>query len=100
MCPGSGLDLDAWPSVPYACGHDAGMAMSDSGPASLAVPETAAGTEDLGNGGDAPGSPDARAGWPYWLAAAVFVVGLVATGVLVWISASTYTNNENRLINL
>jgi hypothetical protein len=31
---------------------------------------------------------------------AVCAVGLVVTGVLVWISASTYTNNENRLLGL
>lgn len=42
-------------------------------------------------------APDARR---YLVAAAVLVVGLVVTGVLVWISASTYTNNENRLLKL
>ena len=37
---------------------------------------------------------------PYWVVAAVLGLGLVATGVLVWISASTYANNENRLLGL
>jgi Stage II sporulation protein E (SpoIIE) len=45
---------------------------------------------------------DARAGarerWPYWPAVAVCVVGLIVTAVLVWVSASTYNSNENRIL--
>ncbi len=74
--------------------------MTDGNRTSLAVTEPAEGTEDLGNGEAVEGGTRARSGWPYWVAAAVCVVGLIATGVLVWISASTYTNNENRLISL
>lgn len=63
---------------------------------------------EAGDDGPAPpvgerrGMPRAREreGWPYWPAAAVFVVGLVVTGVLVWIAASTYTSNENRILQL
>jgi serine phosphatase RsbU (regulator of sigma subunit) len=38
--------------------------------------------------------------WPYSLPVGVLFVGLILTGVLVWISASTYSNNERRLLNL
>jgi serine phosphatase RsbU (regulator of sigma subunit) len=74
--------------------------MTDTGPVSGADTEPAATTEaDLGAPAprriEGEGKP-----WPYWPAAAVCVVGLVVTGVLVWISASTYTNNEDRLLGL
>ena len=51
---------------------------------------------ETGSGATAP----AREPWAYWVAAAVLVVGLLVTGTLVWISASTYQNNENRLLRL
>ena len=74
--------------------------MTDRGPASAGDPEPANGTEDH-EPDESPGAGvRPREGWPYWPAALVGVVGLVATGVLVWISASTYTNNENRLLSL
>ena len=41
-----------------------------------------------------------RHAWPYWVPAVVIVVGLIVTGVFVWVSASSYTNNENRLLKL
>lgn len=41
-----------------------------------------------------------RERWTYWPAVAVCVVGLIVTGVLVWVSASTYTSNENRILKL
>lgn len=69
--------------------------MTDSGPSSVALGEPA----DVANGGNAP-SGTTRSRWPYWIAVGVGAIGLIATGVLVWISASTYTNNENRLLNL
>lgn len=84
----------------YPCGHDAGVAMTDTGPMSAREAESANGTEGVEQGGEARRAPRARGAWPYWLAVAVGVVGLVVTGVLVWISASTYTRNENRLLNL
>jgi hypothetical protein len=70
--------------------------MTDSGSTSVAVADPLDGIEGAGTGQDAP----ARRRWPYWIAVAVDVVGLVVTGVLVWISASTYTSNENRLLSL
>ncbi|HKO28291.1 MAG TPA: hypothetical protein VJU80_12595, partial [Solirubrobacteraceae bacterium] len=76
------------------------MAMTESGPISVPEAESANGTEGVEHGGDAGRAPRARNAWPYWLAVAVGVVGLVVTGVLVWISASTYTRNESRLLNL
>ncbi|MBV9604654.1 MAG: serine/threonine-protein phosphatase [Solirubrobacterales bacterium] len=75
------------------------MAMTDSHPTSVAVAEAAEDTEGPGQGGEASSRRPAG-GWPYWVAIAVGAVGLVATGVLVWISASTYTSNENRLLSL
>jgi serine phosphatase RsbU (regulator of sigma subunit) len=74
--------------------------MTDSGPLSVPDAEPANGTEGVENGGKAGRASRGRAAWPYWLAVAVGVVGLVVTGVLVWISASTYTRNENRLLSL
>jgi Stage II sporulation protein E (SpoIIE) len=38
--------------------------------------------------------------WPYRVAAAVAVVGLIATGVLTWVSAHNYSRNEQRLLVL
>ncbi len=74
--------------------------MTDTGPASLAVAGPSNGAAGAGNGGDMSRSAGRRGGWPYWVAVAVSVVGLVVTGVLVWVSASTYSSNENRLLNL
>lgn len=72
--------------------------MTDGGTAPGAVAESGS-----VNGGGGPGE-DPEAGaldgrrWPYWPAVAVGVVGLLVTGVLVWISASTYSSNENRIL--
>jgi Stage II sporulation protein E (SpoIIE) len=44
--------------------------------------------------------PSHAARWPFWLPVGVLLVGLIVTGVLVWISASTYSSNEKRLLNL
>src|ERR1700753_747837 len=38
--------------------------------------------------------------WPYWAAVAVAVVGLLVTGVLTWVSAHNYSQNEKRLLTL
>jgi hypothetical protein len=38
--------------------------------------------------------------WPYRAAAAVAIVGLIATGVLTWVSADNYSRNEKRLLGL
>jgi Stage II sporulation protein E (SpoIIE) len=73
--------------------------MTDSGPGSSAVAEQANGTD--GDGASHARSAGAVRGLsPYWPAAGVCVAGLVVTGVLVWVSASTYTSNENRLLSL
>src|SRR5581483_11146037 len=96
----NGPDLDAGAFVPYPCRHDAGVAMTEGGPASVALSGPANRVEGAENRGDARDRVRGRAGWPYWVAVAVFVVGLIVTGVLGWISASTYTSNENRLLNL
>jgi serine phosphatase RsbU (regulator of sigma subunit)/predicted small integral membrane protein len=76
--------------------------MTDSGSSSVAPSEPQSGTEAIETGGDAQASrrPRAWQAWPYWVAVAVCAIGLIVTGVLVWISASTYTNNENRLLSL
>jgi serine phosphatase RsbU (regulator of sigma subunit) len=74
--------------------------MTEGATASVAVAEPADGAGDLGNGEDGQRDTRTRGRWPYWVAVAVGVIGLVATGVLVWISASTYTKNENRLVSL
>ena len=79
--------------------HDAGVAMTDSGPvSSSAAParETTAG----GDPGDERPAAVARGRWPYWPALGVAVLGLAITGVLVILAASTYTSNENRLLKL
>ena len=73
--------------------------MTDSGPVSGAEVERARGTEGEHETGAArPAADGAR--WPFWLPVGVLFVGLVLTGVLVWISASTYSSNEKRLLNL
>jgi serine phosphatase RsbU (regulator of sigma subunit) len=67
---------------------------------SSAVVEPARGTE----GDELPAStrPFARerSRWPYWPAVGVAVLGIVVTGVLVWLAAATYNSNENRLLKL
>lgn len=70
--------------------------MTETAPASGAVTEPGKGSE----GGPRVEETAARRPWPYWMAVAVLLVGLIVTGVLVWISASEYTNNENRLLRL
>jgi len=95
-----GPDLDAGACVAYSCRHDAGVAMNDSAPTPVREAAPANGTEGVEQGGDGQSQPRGRQLWPYWTAVAVFVVGLVVTGVLVWVSASTYTRNENRLLSL
>jgi serine phosphatase RsbU (regulator of sigma subunit) len=73
--------------------------MTDGGPVSSAELGLARGTE--GEPETTSARDAARSGrWPFWLPIAVLLVGLVITGVLVWISASTYQNNEKRLLNL
>jgi serine phosphatase RsbU (regulator of sigma subunit) len=74
--------------------------MTDSDPTSVALREHSGEIDGRPTDADARGAAGLRRRWPYWLAVAVGAVGLVATGVLVWISASTYTNNENRLLSL
>ncbi len=93
MRAGAALAREVKPRVAYPSGNDAGVAMTDIGPALLAESEPANGTESRGPMRAAQAGAGAR--WPYWLAALVCVIGLVATGVLVWISASTYDKNEN-----
>jgi Stage II sporulation protein E (SpoIIE) len=73
--------------------------MTDSDAVSNAVADSAQGAEGEG-ASSASSTRSARGLRPYWPAAAVCVVGLVVTGVLVWIAASTYTDNENRLLSL
>jgi serine phosphatase RsbU (regulator of sigma subunit) len=41
-----------------------------------------------------------RGRWPFWAVIVVLAVGLAATGVLTWISYSSYNRNENRLLRL
>lgn len=74
--------------------------MTETGPVSGAVAEPYDDAEGGPRASEAREGARARGAWPYWVAAAVFVVGLTVTGVLVWISASTYKNNENRLLRL
>lgn len=38
--------------------------------------------------------------WPFWVAVAVLVVGLVVTAVLTLVSSGLYTRNETRLLDL
>ncbi len=95
-----GPDLDLGLFVPYPCDDDVGVGMSESGQTSVAVRDPANGLDGQPVESSAREARRLRGSWPYWLAIAVGVVGLIATGVLVWISASTYTNNENRLLSL
>ncbi len=69
--------------------------MTENAPVSRAATEPLDGAE-----GESHPSVGASGRWPYWVPALVFLVGLVVTGVLVYVSASTYTNNENRLLKL
>ena len=73
--------------------------MTDSGPVSSAEGERARGTEGEHETTGA-GAAANRGRWPFWLPIGVLFVGLIVTGVLVWISASTYSNSETRLLNL
>jgi serine phosphatase RsbU (regulator of sigma subunit) len=59
----------------------------------------------LGRSGQSQESASAgvaeRAGrWPYWLPAGVLIIGLLATAALALVSASTYANNEKRVLDL
>ena len=82
----------------YPCADDAGVAMTDSGPVSGADAGPARGTEGEDETGASGTTPRRR--WPFWLPVGVLFVGLVLTGVLVSISASAYSSNEKRLLNL
>jgi len=72
--------------------------MTDSGPVSSAEPGRARGTEGEQTTNARTAVRGRRS--PFWLPVGVLVVGLVVTGVLTWISASTYSSNEKRLLNL
>lgn len=73
--------------------------MTDAVPVSGAGAEPTQGTEGEHEITRVPAA--ARGGrWPFWLPVGVLLVGLLVTGVLVWISASTYKSNEKRLLNL
>jgi hypothetical protein len=73
--------------------------MTDGGPVSGADAERTRGTE--GEHETTRAHTAAHGGrWPFWLPVGVFLIGLLVTGVLVWISASTYSSNEKRLLNL
>ncbi|HZU61813.1 MAG TPA: hypothetical protein VE983_12670, partial [Solirubrobacteraceae bacterium] len=41
-----------------------------------------------------------RGRWPFWPVVVVLAIGLAATGVLTWISDSSYRRNEDRLLRL
>jgi serine phosphatase RsbU (regulator of sigma subunit) len=73
--------------------------MTESGPGSGAVAEGAQGTEDE-HGQGRTGGAARGARWPFWLPVGVLVVGLIVTGVLVWLAASSYSSNEKRLLDL
>jgi serine phosphatase RsbU (regulator of sigma subunit)/type II secretory pathway pseudopilin PulG len=63
---------------------------------------------DPGERTSAPGDDDAsptrdavaHERWPYWAGVAILIVGLLATGILTWVSAAQYNNNEKRLLQL
>jgi len=64
---------------------------------------------DPGEGPPAPGDDEAASPtreavaherWPYWAAVAILVVGLLVTGILTWVSAAQYNQNEKRLLQL
>jgi serine phosphatase RsbU (regulator of sigma subunit)/type II secretory pathway pseudopilin PulG len=73
--------------------------MTDSGPVSGADAGPARGTEGEQEIGVPRTTAEARR-WPFWLPVGVLLVGLILTGVLVSISASTYSSNEKRLLDL
>jgi serine phosphatase RsbU (regulator of sigma subunit) len=71
--------------------------MTEGGPVSGAGAGSAQGTEgEHETRLEAATESDRR--WPYSLPVGVLFVGLILTGVLVWISASTYSSNEKRLL--
>jgi serine phosphatase RsbU (regulator of sigma subunit) len=74
--------------------------MTDRGPVSVAAGESARGTvgEELPGGERPLARPGSR--WPHWPAVGVAVLGFALAAVLVWLAASTYSSNENRLLNL
>ena len=78
---------------------DAGVAMIDGGPVS-SVGESPVATDGGGDAGQERPLAHEGSRWPYWPAAGVAVLGLFITGVLVLLAASTYSTNENRLLNL
>src|SRR5205823_5096506 len=59
-------------------------------------------SERSGGDTEAPGSllRRGRARWPFWPVVLVLVVGLAATGVLTWVSYTSYTRNHDRLLRL
>jgi serine phosphatase RsbU (regulator of sigma subunit) len=73
--------------------------MTDSGSVSSARVGPAPGTEGEHETTAAVAAADGGR-WPFWLPVGVLLAGLMITGVLVWISASTYSRNERRLLNL
>jgi len=79
--------------------HVAGVTMTDDGPVSGAA-KPGSGTEGSEMDPGAGRAPDRTGRWPYWPALGVAAIGLVITGVLVALAASTYTSNENRLLKL
>lgn len=51
--------------------------------------------------GDSPTATRVRPDrWPYRVAVAVLLVGLLVSGALVWVSRTQYINNERRLLDL
>ena len=78
---------------------DAGAAMIDNGPVSAAAGTATETRAEEGPGSERPAEA-ARTRWVYWPAVAVGLVGLVITGVLVALAASTYSSTEQRLLNL
>ncbi len=74
--------------------------MTDDGLTPVAAAKPVDGEQTRPAGAQPRDRAGTRQRWPYWVAVVVGVVGLVVTGVLVWISASTYTSNENRLLSL
>jgi serine phosphatase RsbU (regulator of sigma subunit) len=86
---------------PCTLAHDdAGVAMTDGGPVSSATAEPARGPEADELPGGARSVVRQESGWPYWPAVGVGILGLVVLGLLVWVAASTYNSNENRLLEL
>ncbi|MBV8219172.1 MAG: hypothetical protein JO325_11970, partial [Solirubrobacterales bacterium] len=73
--------------------------MTDSGPVSGADAGPARGTEGENESRVERATAPGRR-WPFWLPVGVLFVGLVLIGVLVAISASAYSSNEKRLLDL